>query len=189
MLPAPALRTRVLIFDEPAAHPNVIQPIEHVSLGGVAVAPGPTELLVIGLHAARKIRVEDIPDVRLVDPHAESDGRHDHDAGIGHEDVLVGFTLPGLHARMIGQRAHPIRRQHGSGLLRLLPREAIDDSASAFMARDEAPQLPLPAALHLHRERDIGAVEAEHELLDPAVEQSLDDVPRGSPRRRSPSAQ
>ena len=44
------------------------------------------------------------------------------------------------------------------------------------MVGDEAAQLPLPVALHLHRERDIRAVEAEHELLDVTAEELLGDV-------------
>ena len=47
------------------------------------------------------------------------------------------------------------------------------------MAGDEAPQLPLPLALHLHRELDVGAVETEHELLCPAAEQLVHDVDPG----------
>ena len=60
--------------------------------------------------------------------------------------------------------------------------------ARHLVAGDEAPQLPLPLALHLHRELDVGAVEAEHEVLRLAAEQLLGDVVAGhlvSGRRQS----
>ena len=44
------------------------------------------------------------------------------------------------------------------------------------MASNEARELALPVALHLHRQLDVGAVEAEHELPGPSAEQLLHDV-------------
>ena len=179
MLPALALRPRVLLLDELPPHPDVGEPVEHVRLGRRAVAPGPADLLVVSLDAARQVGVEDIAHVRLVDPHAEGDGGDDDHAGIGHEDVLVRLPLLLLHPCVIGERPNAVGRQHGGGLLGLLARKAVDDAALALVASDEAPQLPLPLALHLHRELDVGAVEAEHEVLHPAAEELLGDVVPG----------
>ena len=120
--------------------------------------------------------MEDVAHVRLVDPHAEGDGGDHHHPGLGHEDVLVRVPLILLHPRVVGQRAHSGGRQHGGGLLGLAPRQAVDDAALACVAGDEAPELAFPVALHRHREADVGAVEAEHELLDPAAEQLVRDV-------------
>ena len=44
------------------------------------------------------------------------------------------------------------------------------------MPGDEARQLPLPVPLHLHREANVGAVEAEHELLHGSAEQLVGNV-------------
>ena len=179
VLSALALRPRVLLLDELPPHPDVGEAVEHVRLGGRAVAPGPADLLVVGLDAARQVGVEDVAHVRLVDPHAEGDGGDDDHAGIGHEDVLVRLPLLLLHPCVIGERPNAVGRQHGGGLLGLLAREAVDDAALALVAGDEAPQLTLPLALHLHRELDVGAVEAEHEVLRLAAEQLFGDVVAG----------
>ena len=176
VLPALAVRTRILVLDELAAHPDVLEAVEHVRLGRGAVAARAADLLIIGLHAAGQIGVEDVAHVRLVDPHAESDGGDDHHARLGHESVLVRLPRLLLHARVVGERAHPVPRQHGGGLLGLAARQAVDDAALALVPGDEVPKLPLPVALHLHRELDVGAVEAEHELPGPSSEQLVHDV-------------
>ena len=80
---------------------------------------------------------------------------------------------------MVGERAHSVRREHGCGLLCLAARQAVDDAALGLVACDEAAELAHPVALHLHRELDVGTIEAEHELLDPSAEQLVhDSVPR-----------
>ena len=84
---------------------------------GRTVAPGPADLLVIGLDTAGQVGVEDITHIRLVDPHAEGDGGDDDHPRIGHEDILVRFPVLLLHARVIGKRPHAVRRQQGGGFL------------------------------------------------------------------------
>ena len=54
-----------------------------------------------------------------------------------------------------------------------------EDAALAFMAGDETPQLALPVAFHLHRQLDVGAVEAEDEGFHRATEQPLGHVLAG----------
>ena len=98
VLPALALRPRVLLLDELATHPDVGESVEHVRLSRRAVAPGPADLLVVGLDTARQVGVEDVAHVRLIDPHAEGDGGDDDHAGLGHKYVLVRLPLLLLHA-------------------------------------------------------------------------------------------
>ena len=148
-------------------------------LGRRAVATGAANLLVVRLDAARKVGMEDVAHVRLVDAHPEGDGRDDHHPGLGHEHVLVRLALGGVHPRVIGQRPHPGRREQRRRLLGLSPREAVHDAALAGVAGDEARELALPLALHLHREADVRPVEAEHELFDRAAEELLGDVAAG----------
>ena len=176
VLAAPSLLARILVLDELAAHPDVRETVEHVRLGARAVAPGAADLLVVRLDAARQIGVEHVAHVRLVDPHPEGDGGDDDHTRLAHEHVLVLLARLGVHPRVIGKRADPARRKQRRRLLGLLPRQAVDDAARALVAGDERLQLPLPVALHLHRERDVRAVEAEHELLDLAAEKLLRDV-------------
>ena len=161
MLAALALGARILLLNEYPAHADVGQAVDHLRFRGCVVAPSPADLLIIGLDAAGQVGVEDETHVRLIDPHAEGDGGDDDHARIGHENVLVRLPFRLRHARVIGKRPHPVRRQQDGGFLRLLARQAIDDSALAFMARNEVPQLALPVAFHLHRQLDIRTVKAK----------------------------
>ena len=148
-------------------------------LGRRPVAPGPADLLVVGLDAARQVGMEDVAHVGLVDPHAEGDRGDDDHARFGHEQVLVRLPVRRTHAGVIGQRADPVRRQQRRRLFGLPARQAVDDAALAVMAGDEVAQLPLPVPLHRHREPDVRAVEPEHELFDRAAEQPVRDVVPG----------
>ena len=60
MLPALAHGARVLFLDELATHSDVVEAVEHVRIGGRAVAPGAADLLVVGLDAARQVGMEDV---------------------------------------------------------------------------------------------------------------------------------
>ena len=176
VLAPPSLRPRVLVLDELPAHPDVGKPVEHVRLGRRPVASRAANLLIVRLDASRQVGMEDIAHIRLVDAHPERDGGdHDH-ARLGHELVLVRLALRGVHPRMVGQRPHPGGCEQRRRLLGLLPRKAVDDAALARVRGDEAGELAFPLALHLHREADVRAVEAEYELLDRAREQLLGDV-------------
>ena len=96
MLPALAHGARVLFLDELATHSDVVEAVEHVRIGGRAVAPGSDDLLVVGLDTARQVGMEDVAHVRLVDPHAEGDGGDDDHAGIWKQSDLpdpVGITV------------------------------------------------------------------------------------------------
>ena len=73
-------------------------------LGGFAVAPGASDLLVIRFETARQVRMENEANVRFVDAHAESDGRHHHRVGFGHEAVLVGVAVFFAHSGVIRGR-------------------------------------------------------------------------------------
>ena len=99
MLPALAHGARVLFLDELATHSDVVEAVEHVRIGGRAVAPGAADLLIVGLDAARQVGMEDVAHVRLVDPHAEGDGGDDDHAGIWKQSDLpdpVGITVSAL---------------------------------------------------------------------------------------------
>ena len=176
VLPQPALRARVLLFDELAAHADVRQAVEHVRFRGLAVAPGAADLLVVRLDAAGQIGVQHVAHVRLVDAHAEGDGGHHHHSHIGHESVLVRLPVLLVHACVVWKRAHAVRRQHGGGLLRLPARQAVHDAALALVARQKVPGLAFPLLFQLHRQPDVGAVEAQDERLHLAAEQALGDV-------------
>ena len=124
--------------------------------------------------------MNDIAHIRLVDAHAEGDGRDHDDAALGHEAVLVGLARFLAHAGMIGQRLDAFAGQKCGRLLGLAPRQAIDDAAGAGMARNRVEKLALPFLLRRDGETDIGPVETEHQRLDIAAEKPRGDI---GPRR------
>ena len=149
-----------------AARTTSCQAVGHPGVGGQAVAAGAAGLLVVGLEALRQVEVGDEADVRLVDPHAEGDGRdHDH-AVLAPEALLValarlavsmpawyGSARDALSGEQLGRLLDPSRatggrrcrsRRHGS--------------------REEGEELPLAAlALVDDAVADVRPVEAGDE--------------------------
>ena len=63
--------------------------VEQHAVAREAVAPGAPDLLVVALDRARHLAVDDVAHVRLVDAHAEGDGRDDDVDLVAREGVLV----------------------------------------------------------------------------------------------------
>ena len=86
---------------------HVGRAIEGDPLGRLAVAARAADLLPVGLDRGRRVGVDDEPDVRLVDAHAERDGRHHH-GGIGLEELFQPFGAQvAVEAGVIGQGRDP----------------------------------------------------------------------------------
>ena len=102
---------------------DVAGAVECERVGRQPVAPGAADLLVVALDVVRHVGVADEAHVRLVDPHAERDGRHHHDAVLLQEDVLVARAVGGVHAGMIGQRLDSFARGEHRRALRYGARE------------------------------------------------------------------
>ena len=128
--------------------------------------------------------------VRLVDAHAEGDGRDHDDAAFGQEAVLVPVPVGPVHAGMVGQRRAPGRRQPRRGLLGGLARQGVDDAGCAGMPAEQAVDLPACRIAGRDADLQIRPVEAGNEDLRPAAEQPLDDVlPGDGVRRRREGAE
>ena len=80
--------------------------VERDALGGSAVAPGAADFLPVGLDGRRRIGVDDVAHVRLVDAHAEGDGRHHHGSVGLQELVQPGGAQVLVEAGVIGQCRH-----------------------------------------------------------------------------------
>ena len=167
---------RVALVDLHAAQPDVAHAVERQRIGGQAVAAGAADLLIIALDIGRHVGVKDEADVRLVDAHAERHGRDHDDAVLLQENILVARARRRLHAGVIGQRLDAVLAQEIGKLLGLAPRGAIDDAALPAMAFDEFRDLFAAAGLCLHRQAQIGPVEAVHEHSGRAAEKLLDDI-------------
>ena len=169
----------ILVFDKHPPHADILQPVDHVRLGISPVPARAADFLIIGLYAAGQVDVEDEPDVRFVDPHAEGDCGDDDNGGIGHERVLVGLANTRIHARVIGERVDAVVAQILRRFLGFLAGQAIDDAACAPVPFEEVDHLALPVLLHLDRQFDIRPVEPEDDRSGVPVEQAGDDIVSG----------
>ena len=100
----------------------------------LAVPPGAPRLLVVRLQRARQVVVDDEADIRLVDPHAEGVGGHDHPQLAGHEAVLGPLALAGAELAVVA--AEPRSRALG--------RYSVTSSQSftvARVARSRSPRI------------------------------------------------
>ena len=181
MLEAAALVGNVLFVDLTAAQGHVLQPVKRERVGGQAVAPGAADFLIIGLDARRHVGMGDETHVRLVDPHAESDGREGDDAVLAQKAVLIGVAPRLVEPGVINQRLKSLfgkifREPFGPGA-----RGAIDNAALSAARAQKTLQLFARLVLGGECQRNIGPVEGMDENLRPGAEQPLGDLgARGS---------
>ena len=160
--------------------------VEGDALGRLAVASGAADLLPIGLDRGRRIGVDHEAHVRLVDAHAEGDGRHHHRLVLGQEPVSRSARTP-LQPGVVGhgrRRPRPARsaasvsvafarcrhRRRRSG-----PRRALTSSIDRACRRARLAlgrQAPAPAGRSWRRIRARSAAAARR------------GCPRGCARRR-----
>ncbi|MGX1223775.1 hypothetical protein RKD42_005034 [Streptomyces ambofaciens] len=122
----------------------------------------------------------DEPHVRLVDAHAEGDGRHDHQALLAQEPRLVRRAGARVQARVVGHRLHTVAREELGGLLDGVAREAVHDArVPGVLLAQEAQELLLGVRLRHDPVLDVGPVEAGHEVPRRRHVQPLGDLAMG----------
>lgn len=109
---------------------DVLQSVGEPGDGRLAVTPCATGLLVVALDALGEVDMGDEPDVGLVDPHAEGDGRDDHDAVLAEEARLRRGAHGGVEPGVVRHGVHPVVAQELRRLLHRLPTEAVDDRSA-----------------------------------------------------------
>ena len=105
----------------------------------LTVASGPANLLVITFKSAGQRGVDDRSDIRLVDAHAESNGRHDHFEAAIEKAVLHEVALVTRHTRVIGRGREIVLQLRGK-LLGILARAAVDDSRTQVRFLEQFPR-------------------------------------------------
>ena len=166
----------LVVLDKDAALANIVQAIQHEGVGGLAIASGAAQFLVIFLHIAGQVGVKDVAHVGFVDAHAKGDGGHHDDARLGHEGLLVGGPLGAVESRVVGQRAETVFHQQLRRRFRFLARQAVNDAAVCGPPPDEIQKPTLPLAPRFHGQVDIRPVEAGDEGAPLAVEELRRDV-------------
>ena len=90
-------------IDHPIQADDICPRVEEDAIAGKAISSCPADLLVIALDGLWHVTVDDVPDVGLVDSHAERNGgAHDFDA-IAAERVLHEGALFCFHAGVVGE--------------------------------------------------------------------------------------
>ena len=92
----------VVALEEEVVHLAVGEGVEEDGAGGLTVAAGAADLLVVGLDGAGESDVDDGADVGLVDAHAEGDGGDDDLEFAGVEVALDALADAGFEAGVVG---------------------------------------------------------------------------------------
>ena len=92
----------VVALEEEVVHLAVGEGVEEDGAGGLAVASGAADLLVVGLDGAGEGDVDDGADVGLVDAHAEGDGGYDYFEFADEEVALDSLAGGGVEAGVVG---------------------------------------------------------------------------------------
>jgi len=117
--------------------------------------------------------------VRLVDAHAEGDGRAHDDAVLAQEAALVVGTHFRRQAGVVGQGIEALVAEEFGGFLDLAPRHAVDDAGLAAVAAQEIGQLLAGIVFLHHGVADVGAVERADEVAGLGQVQALGDLALG----------
>ena len=126
-----ALLGRAALENLAAPEFDVACAVKRERVRGQAVAAGAANFLIVGFDRRRHVGVKDEADVRLVDAHAERDGRADNAIVLAQKGVLIvgahGMIEPGV----IGQRAPAGAGEFRGELFRPASRGAVDDARFA----------------------------------------------------------
>ncbi len=146
------------------------------AVAGQAVAAGPAGLLIIALDVLRQVVVQDPADIRLVDPHAEGDGRADNPHFVPEELLLAAGPLGPVEPGMIGMGRKAVLGQGRGDPLGRRAAGAVDDPAFGLAGPRPGQDLLQGLVLRDHPVGEIGPVEAgdEHRRLPQA--QVGDDI-------------
>ena len=152
-------------LDHPALLHDILQPVGQPCGRRQAVTPGPTGLLVVPLDRLRKVEVGDEANIRLVDPHPESDRRdHDH-AVFAQKASLVGGPSSGIQTRVVRQRGDAVVDQVLGARFDGCSRQAVHDAGVAIMlGAQQRQQLGLLVVLGHDAVLDVRAVETRHKM-------------------------
>ncbi len=102
--------------------------------------------------------------IGFVDAHAERDGRHDDDAFLADEALLMPATIGIGKACVIGERRPAALAQPIGGFIHAAPGQAVDDAGVAAMfAFEKGEQLLAWVVLGFDLVTDIGAIESTDE--------------------------
>jgi hypothetical protein len=123
-------RRREGVADEEVGDLVVLAARQQDPVRSIDAAAGPADLLVVGDRAPRSLVVDDEPQVRLVEAHAERDRRDERLDLARDQGVLEGLALRRCELRVVGAGIDAARPQPGRDPLRVGDGQAVDDAAA-----------------------------------------------------------
>ena len=163
---------------------HVCPRVEEDTIAWQAVPSCPADLLVVPLDRFRHVTVDDVPDVGLVDPHAEGHrGANDVDV-ISSERVVHQGALCRVHAGVVGEGSDPEAGEVFGGRLCRFPRQRVDDATLPATSQAELayrllhPDLtPVVLPLLVYVDVQVGSEERASELCWVGESELTLDVP------------
>ena len=119
---------RIVALDEKLLRARVGKVEEELAMRRLAVTPGATRFLVVGLDTAGHIEVHDKTHIRAVDAHAKGVRRHGHIVPAGDELVLPILALGVVESAVILNGAQAPFAELPADLVHFLPCGAVDDA-------------------------------------------------------------
>ena len=156
----PKLRARDLLLllvgdfvEEVRLLRDVARAEQQQAIARQAVASRASGFLIIAFDVLRQVVVNDPADVRLVDAHAERDGRADDPRVVAQKLLLIAPAFGGVEPGVIGTRGETAAGQGFGGAFGGGAARAVDDAALVFPFPDEIDDLFQPADLSARRDR------------------------------------
>ena len=149
---------------------NVLMAVEGDAPSFATITTCAACLLIVALQRLGHVVVNDKENVRLVDAHAEGDGRH-NDVHVLHQELVLDFAaLSAVHARVVGQSLHAVDAKGLGNLLHLFPAEAVDDATLAHVLKAVTHDLLQSILLGSNLIKEVVPVEGrfEHNRIDHA---------------------
>ena len=164
------------VVDHPLGSDDVLLAEEQHALRRLAVPPGAARLLIVGLHGAWHVVVDDEAHVALVDAHAEGVGGHHDLHPVVLEVLLAGTAFLVRKPRVVASGGEAVLPEPLADLLHILAGGAVNDAAVPhFVPEDHAQRVVAALGLN-HLEVQVGPVEAREGQRGPPQAQKADDV-------------
>ena len=178
-----ALLFRVFLRNEIADFLQIRVAEQQQAVGVFAVAPGASDLLIIAFDVLRQIVMQNKANVRLIDAHAEGDGRHHDLRVVADERLLIALPRRVLHSGVIRLHGKMLPRERVGHVLDLLARRAIDDAGLIRKLRQKVHRLPHRLRLLPDLQKKIFPVETGEKRVRIGETQALLDVLLDARRR------
>ena len=151
-------------------------PEQQQAMGRQTVPAGPPYFLVVVVNAFRQIIMDDKTDVGLVNPHAESDGRHDDPDIIPAEEILIFCPLCVRKPGVVGPHGITFPVEKGMQVICLLTGGAIDDPRFIAIPVQEVKNLLQGRRLQGHLQKEVRTIKAADKFMLRSDFQGFPDI-------------